>query len=64
MSILGDSISDADMDQGIDSEITLKIGFCDIHDELKLEEFMNVYDVVFDAAESDFHDINSLLKLY
>jgi len=58
--LIGDSLSDADMSEGLDHENIIKIGFMNDEDQEMEEEYLKNYDVVI-TNDSDFGFINELL---
>ncbi|GMF15461.1 unnamed protein product [Phytophthora fragariaefolia] len=45
--LLGDSRGDVRMAEGLDAEETIKIGFLNVHVDEALDEYLELYDVVF-----------------
>ena len=59
--LLGDSLGDVGMAEGLDYKNIIKIGFYNDPAEGSIEQFKKVYDVVL-TGDQDFSFVNNLLE--
>lgn len=59
--VLGDSIGDLRMADGLEHEVNLSIGFLNHDTQLHLEKYMDMFDIVI-IDDSSFEIVNDILN--